>query len=162
MQATLRLNSRIWIKDEPKRVVNKLLTEGADDLETELKANIDRSTPAGRIYRRAPITAARRAGTPFRRTKGTFTRETVGYRIHRASAWGQPPARDTNKLYRSLRVRRVSQIGIRATVNAPGVKYLDDENYLNRPFFKSVNTRFYKDDFIPKAKARLREMKSSR
>lgn len=67
---------------------------------------IDESVPAGRVYRRGVITARRSAAlTRLGFTPAGRTRSVVGSRFHRASAPGQPPAKDSGRLYRGISAR---------------------------------------------------------
>lgn len=95
---------------------NNLASEIAKDIENfeeklaeaiveEARAIIDNSAPAGRIYGRGSFIAGQSRGLntgPGRRARGP------GMRFHRASAPGQPPAKDTGKTYRQISVRRLS------------------------------------------------------
>lgn len=81
---------------------------------------IDESTPRGRLYRKGPITAR------FSRKleKQGFSRVgksriKVGTRIHRASAKGQPPAKDTGLLYNKIRVLKAGKYTRRIRFDAP-------------------------------------------
>lgn len=168
MEVTVNLTSAIWKPGELRRAVNTELSNFGTEAEAFLKANIDESTPAGRLYRRDRITTRRTKALDqigIKRVKGRSqdrTRSLVGFRFHRASAWGQPPARDTSRLYRSIRVRRVGNDALKFSVNAPGVKWLDSKTYLNRLFFKSKIRQFTKEKFQPGMLAILRELKRSR
>lgn len=152
LQTTLVLKRKIWNDGIRKSVLNKALTEDARVLEAKLKDNIDESTPAGRYYRIKSATARRSvANRGSRRVRGTTTRVIVGAVFHRASAVSQPPARRFNKLYRSIKVRRVpGKLQNLASVNASGVDVLDDPTRLNRPFFRSVIKKHRADEFYPR------------
>lgn len=138
--AELILKKAIWNENARKSMINQALTEQARVLETVLKDNIDASTPAGRLYSKGAKTARLTAKNKYLpKKKGTTTRVITGYKYHQASAEGQPPARDTSKLYNAIKVRRVvGQMRIEASVKAVAVQILDSPNGLNRPFFRSI------------------------
>lgn len=132
-----------------RNAVNKGLTKAAEILDKRLHENIDNSTPAGRLYSRGIKTARRTAANKnLRAAPGTKTRVVVGYKYHQASAWGQPPARDTDTLYRNMKVRRKpGENTIIASVNAPGVRVLDSREGLNRPFFEDIVMSYFYNEF---------------
>ncbi len=99
---------------------------------TEARRIVDESTPAGKVYRRGAITARRtaagiRAGL---RARGK-TRMTTGSQFHRASAPGQPWAKDSGRAYRDIKVMKTGRGRFRVAFNAPYIGYL--EFNLNRP-----------------------------
>lgn len=156
--ASTKFRNKIWEKGALKSVSRSVMKDSAQELETKLKVNINSSTPAGRLYRRRAITGRRTQKAikqGFRPVKGASTRIVVGYRFHRASAWGQPPARDTDTLYKSLKVRRNGDYGIKASVKAPGVKFLDDPDYLNRLFFAIICQAYFNNEFKTRMRAEL-------
>ena len=70
------------------------------------RAVIDESVPAGRLYRRGIMTARRSASFVRLGLKPVGrSRMAVGTKIHRASAPGQPPAKDSGALYERITVR---------------------------------------------------------
>ncbi len=69
------------------------------------------------------------------------------------------PARDTSTLYKNIRVRRVvGELAILATVKAPGVGYLDDPDYLNRPFFRYIVYKYFNESFTLSVKKSVGEL----
>lgn len=159
MKTTLTLRKAIWVQSTRKSVLNKVLNEQAELLESEIKKTIDDSSPSGILRPLAPITARKSsANIGFARRRGTKTRVVTGRRFYRASAPGQPPAKRTGRLYRSINVKRINNVSIIARVDVPYAEYVDSPDVLNRPFFKSVATRFFKEHFRQNVRARIREL----
>lgn len=144
---TLTLRKSIWRDEARRRVLNNTLNRVADKLEHRIKATIDNSSPAGRLYRRLAIKGAPIRGMKLQRVKGAYHRAVVGYKIHRASAPGQPPAKDTGELYRSISVKRINNISVRARVGVIYARRLDSLTEMNRPFFDSVVRTYYREEF---------------
>ncbi len=108
---------------------SKLLSE---QIPIEARRIVDGSTPSGRVYRKGAITK--------RATKGLLnlglqrkgkTRVLAGSKIHRASAKGQPWAKDSGKAYRDIKVIRSGRGTYRVVFGAPYIGYL--EFTLDRP-----------------------------
>ncbi len=160
LQSKLTLRRAIWNTEARRSILNKGLKKSAEGLEEKLKENIDNSTPAGRLYSRGVITARRtKANRLLKSVVGTKTRVVTGYKYHKASSSGQPPARDTSTLYRSIRVRRiVGKLSILASVKAPGVLYLDSQEYLNRLFFEVIVVAYYQNEFNEEVKRNVQEL----
>lgn len=113
--------------------VERFQEQLANQIVIEARRIIDESNPSGRVYRRGGITAARTArgiNQGFR-PRGK-SRMIVGSRFHRASAKGQPPAKDTGKLYRQIKVARSGRGKFRVTFGAEYAGFV--EFTLNRPF----------------------------
>ena len=82
--------------------IEKIQAELAYRIVDEAQQLIDDSIPTGRLYRRGSFN--RRHSRGFgQRASGP------GRRFHRASAPGQPPAKDTGKTYQSITVRRMAK-----------------------------------------------------
>lgn len=163
ISAKVTLRRAIWNTSARKSILNKAIAAAAEILDNRLHANIDNSTPAGRIYVKKAQTKRLTAATRvFQRKKGTKTRVVTGYEYYQASAYGQPPARRFDVLYRSLRVRRiVGALLIRAEVKAPGVTFLDSPEYLNRPFFNVIVQEFFKNEFNGLVRASVNRLTSA-
>lgn len=157
-RATLTLRKAIWNQQAQLSKINQALNEAADELEKEIKAYIDLSDPAGRVYRLSTITGRYSARGVGNRRRGTATRAVIGAEFYRASAPGQPPAKRTGALYRAIKVRRVGNLSIRAICDKRYAKILDDPNRLNRPFFDVVVRRFFRNRFRQLVRARLQEL----
>lgn len=136
---TLKLNNPIWDSAKRRAVISKVVFETGVDFGADVRENMKRSVPRGKIYRRGSIT---RTATKKNAVKGlrmtTSGKRIVGAKIHRASAKGQPPAIDTAKLYNSIAVQRVSEFRVRVAVNAEYAKFLEPPARLDRPFFHTV------------------------
>jgi hypothetical protein len=114
-------------------------------IEAEAKRLMEHSIPTGRTYRRGELNKAAsisllRLGLQFsKRRQGQVI---AGYRFHRASAAGQPPAVDTANLVNSMRAKRTGAMSAELAVNAAYAGYLEPpfagetevEGLLNRPF----------------------------
>lgn len=105
----------------------------AEQVPIEARRIIDESSPSGRVYRRKAITTRRtKAKERIGLRRRGKTRLISGYGFHRASAKGQPPAKDTGKLYRNIKVLRKNATEYRVVFGAPYAGYL--EFNLDRPF----------------------------
>lgn len=80
--------------------VDKIEQELAYRIVDEARTLIDSSAPSGRLYRRGSFKRGQSRGLG-QRARG------AGTRIHRASSPGQPPAEDTGRTYRDIRVVRL-------------------------------------------------------
>jgi hypothetical protein len=158
MRATLTLRKAVWNQQAPINVLNEALDEAAVELESEFRKNIDESEATGRTYRLRTLTARRSTQNVGNRRRGTSTRVVIGAEFYRASSYGQPPAKRTGALYRALKVRRNGRMGIKASVNKLYARYLDSPRILNRPFFKSVATKYFKERFRPKVRAKIQSI----
>lgn len=133
---------KLWDKAARTDLYSKALYAVGNEAVKDIQANIDASIPAGRVYRRSRITrvASKRnavKGLRLTEKQGKQAR-IVGYNFHRASAKGQPPAKDTKRLYRGNRVMRLSAFGIRVYNIMPYARHLEPPAKLNRPFFASA------------------------
>ena len=84
--------------------IERIEEELAYRIVDEARTLIDSSIPSGRLYRRGGFRRGQSRGLNTgvgRRARG------AGVRIHRASAPGQPPAEDTGKTYRDIKVMRL-------------------------------------------------------
>lgn len=140
----LALNFRSPLFDQPavKSRLSRAIKEGALELESDIKRNIQSSSPSGRTYRRGAITKAESKNTKALNLK-TFvtssgkTRAIVGYKFHRASRIGQPPATDTGGLIGSIASTDLGELKSRVSVGRKYGQYLDDESgRLKRFFFR--------------------------
>jgi hypothetical protein len=149
IETTLTLRRAIWNKDVRRAVMNRVLSVSGLEVVDRIKDNIDNSSPAGRYY------ARKAAGTS--RVKGR--RIIVTPVVFHASSEGQPPARRFSTLYNSITGRRVNdKLQILVSVNAPGVEILDDPKKLDRPFFRSVITKYRRDEFFDNVKGGVNEL----
>jgi hypothetical protein len=105
--------------------VDDLEMKLAEQIVIESRRLIDESTPTGRLYRRKAFGRGAVRGLGVRASG-------PGRRFHRASAPGQPPAKDTGKLYRDIKAFRTGRGKVRVKFGAPYAGYL--EFNLNRPF----------------------------
>lgn len=163
-RTTVKLNLRrkIWNSQVRTSILNKTLTELSEILENRIKSVIDDSTPAGRIYRVGSQTTRRTKTTShLPKARGRSTRVVVTGKFHQASAYGQPPAKFTLTLYKSIKVRKIpGKLSILASVNAPGVDVLDDPAKLSRLFFRTTIETFYAVDFNDQARQSIKELLS--
>lgn len=147
MIAKWQLTSPIFnTQANPTRIATGLSTSAAE-LERDVKENIQRSKPAGKTYRTNAITARpsrNRAGVNLRKRGGNLI---VGFRFHRASAPGQPPAIRTGRLINSIGARRVGPMRYRVGTSVNYALPLDARTGLNRPFFRS-RVYLYRPRFI--------------
>jgi hypothetical protein len=105
----------------------------AEQIPIEARRIIDESPPRGRLYRRGAITGRRtQAGLRMGLKPRGKTRMITGTRIHRASAPGQPPAVDSGRLRREIKVRRSGRGKFQVIFAAPYAGIV--EYKLNRPF----------------------------
>jgi hypothetical protein len=156
----LSLNRAIWFANKRRSIVNKGFNVLAEFLENKIKSVIDDSTPAGRLYRIGSVTGKSSASNRgSRKVRGAKTRVIISGKFHRASAPGQPPAKLTLTLYRSIKVKRVvGRFAIIASVRAPGVEVLDDPARLSRLFFRTTIEAFYSNDFNDQARQIVTEL----
>jgi HK97 gp10 family phage protein len=110
------------------RDIEKLEQELAYRIVDEARTLMDSSTPGGRLYRKGRFTRRNKVGG--QRASG------AGMRIHRASAPGQPPAEDSGKLYRDIKVTRLKSGHYRVRFGASYAGYLEfgTRNMSARPF----------------------------
>jgi hypothetical protein len=117
----------------------------AAGVEAEAKRLMEHSVPTGRTYRRGEINKA--ASIPLLRIGLQFSKRrqgqvVAGYRFHRASAPGEPPAVDLANLVNSMRAKRTGQMSAELAVNASYAGFLEPpfegesglQGLLNRPF----------------------------
>lgn len=114
-RTTSRLGSPLFNDAARNAGARSILVKNLGKLVEEVKTNMRRGTPRGRLYRRGKITRGRG------RNKAV-----VGSRIHRASAPGQVPAVETGKYLRSIRYR-VKQGGRSGEIysDAPQARFLE-------------------------------------
>lgn len=118
-----------WIEKEVEIWEERL----AYEIPIQARKIIDESTPQGRIYRRGAITGRRTAeGIRMGLKPRGKSRMVTGSRFHRASAKGQPPAKDTGHLYRDIKVVRSGRGKFRVLFGAKYAGFL--EFNLDRPF----------------------------
>lgn len=136
-------------------MLDKAVQTSGAELEAGIKQKILTSQPAGRTYRRSPITRAatsRNLPAGLRRTKNK-NRVIVGSNFHRASRRGQPPAVDTAGLINSIRARKTGPLKTTVSAGKHYGEILDDPNKLNRPFFRSTVK-----EYLPKFKENILEV----
>lgn len=153
---SIRLNHPLWDKARRADLYSKALWEIGLDAIKDVQENIDNSIPAGRTYRRGAITrkaSKRNAVKGLRMTKGG-THRIVGSKFHKASKFGQAPAKDTKRLYRSNKIKRLSAFRVRVYNDTPYAEYLDPPAKLNRPFFRPVIQK-NRPKYMAKARQRL-------
>lgn len=138
----ISFNNPIWDKARRADLLSKGLYAAGVQAVEDIGANIDESVPRGRVYRRKAIV---RVSSKQNRVKGLrMTQRSgkpaviVGYKFHRASAKGQPPAKDTGKLRRSTKVKRMAAFRVRVFNDAEYAKYLEPPAKLHRPFLANV------------------------
>lgn len=88
--------------------VNEFVVKTAFRIEAEAKALIQHSSPSGRTYRRGAIHKAaskRLVSAGYRISRRSPGKVIVGYKFHRASAPGQPPATDSSNLVNNINAR---------------------------------------------------------
>ncbi len=110
------------------RDIDKLEQELAYRIVDEARALIDGSVPSGKLYRRGSF--GRRNRIQGQRASGP------GRRFHRASAPGQPPAEDSGKLYKNIKVTRLKSGTYRVRFGANYAGYLEfgTKHMSPRPF----------------------------
>lgn len=125
---SIALNIRVVGDPLPfiEKQVGELQMELAEQIVIQSRRLMDESVPRGRLYRR------RAFGKGARRGLRGFTASGPGRMFHRASAPGQPPAKDTGKLYRDIKAYRTGRGRVRVRFGAGYAGYL--EFGLNRPF----------------------------
>jgi hypothetical protein len=96
----------------------------ADAIVRHSRRIMDESVPSGRIYRRRKFKRGQRV-------QGVRARG-PGQMFHRASAKGQPPAKDTGRLYNKIRAVRTGRGRVLVKFDAPYVGFL--EFRMDRPF----------------------------
>jgi hypothetical protein len=112
--------------------IEEIERQFAEQIPIEARRIVDESAPAGKVYRRGGIRARRTAaGIKAGLRAYRKTRMTVGNQIHRASAPGQPWAKDSGRAYREIKVMRTGRGKFRVVFGAPYIGYL--EFNLNRP-----------------------------
>ncbi len=119
------------------REIGDLTMQVALSIEAEAKRLIQQSQPSGRTYRRGAITklASQRLltlGLQLSRKRAGHV--IAGYRFHRASARGEPPANDTSNLVNSMKSRRTGAASSELAINAGYAGFLEFPEFLGRPF----------------------------
>lgn len=125
---SLKLNNPIWDKAKRANVYSKAIYAVGVEAVKDVAANIDKSVPAGRTYRRPKLKFSGRGAA----RKGVVT----GYKLHKASAKGQPPAKDTKRLYKGTKVKRKAAFSVIVYNDVPYAVYLEPPAKLNRPFLE--------------------------
>jgi hypothetical protein len=123
------------ISDGIARDIGDLALQVALSIEAEAKREIQQSQPHGRVYRRAAVTALasqRLLDIGLRLSDRRKGHVIVGYRIHRASAPGEPPTNDTSALVNSMKAKRTGKSSAELAINAGYAGILEFE--INRPF----------------------------
>jgi len=138
------LNAEITIKADLPKLADGITREIGDvamgvalGIEGEAKRLIQQTVPTGRVYRRSEITkpaSQRLLALGLRLSKKRQGEIIAGYRFHRASAAGQPPANDSSHLVNSMKARRTGEASAELAINAGYAGILEDPNKLNRPF----------------------------
>ncbi len=134
------------------RDIGDVAWQVATGIEGEAKRLIQQSIPTGRTYRRGAIN--KRATVSLlqmglRLSKRRQGQIVAGYRFHRASAPGQPPANDTSNLVNSMKARRTGEMSAEMAVNAGYAGVLEDPEGLNRPFVMPA-IDFVLENVVPK------------
>lgn len=153
MKATLKLSNPIWRTETRRAILDRAVQQSGAELESEIKQTILSSVPGGKTYRRGAIRRriAKRDLEFFRSNRAIFKRKftsltrettTVGYKFHRASLKGQPPAVDSGNLINSIRAKRRGVMKVSVTTSKKYAARLDNKNKLNRPFFSSTAEKF--------------------
>lgn len=106
-------------------------------IESEAKRLIQQSQPSGRTYRRSAITkptTQRLLSLGLRPSRSRLGKVIAGYKFHRASARGEPPANDTSNLVNSMKARRTGKASAELAINAGYAGLLEPPAKLSRPF----------------------------
>lgn len=137
---TLILRNRIWDKAQRADQYSKSLYAVGVEAVSDIQEYIDTSVPSGKTYRRGSIKrrATKRNSVPGLRMTTVRGKEAriVGYKFHKASAKGQPPAKDTKKLYKGNKVKRMAAFRVRVYNDVPYATHLEPPAKLHRPFFR--------------------------
>jgi hypothetical protein len=136
MQATLILNSPI-LKGTSPAAISAAVGRSAVELESDIKLNIQKSVPAGRIYRIGSIVRRSNRRNAVKGLRKRGDKVIVGSTFYRASKRGQPPAIRTGRLLNSIGSRSISPTSARVSVSVDYAMPLDDPQGLDRPFFQS-------------------------
>jgi hypothetical protein len=119
------------------RDIGDVAMQVALGIEAEAKRLIQQTAPAGRIYRRAAIlraTSQRLLKLGLKASRSRAGKVVAGYKFHRASAKGQPPANDTSNLVNSMKARRTGKASAELAINAGYAGFLEPPAPLGRPF----------------------------
>ena len=111
--------------------------ELAAEIPNAARQIIDESTPSGRLYKRRIFTGRRTKALENLglKTRGK-TRIEIGRRFHRASAKGQPPAKDTGKFYRNIKAR-----GNTVLFSTPYAAHVEDiRPFLDKAIIRAIET----------------------
>ena len=132
---------KLKIRIESDAEIAKEFANFPKDLASEIpnaaRQIIDESTPSGRLYKRRIFTGRRTKALENLglRTRGK-TRIEVGRRFHRASAKGQPPAKDSGKFYRNIRVS-----GSSVLFDTPYAEHVENMRpFLDKAIIRAIET----------------------
>lgn len=147
MKATLVLTSPILNGTTPS-ALTAAVRRSAAELESDIKLNMQRSIPGGRVYRIGSIVrkSNRRNAVPGLRKRGPDS-VIVGSTFYRASRRGQPPAIKTGRLFNAIRSSSISPTSSRVAAAVAYALPLDDPDGLDRPFFMS-RAELYRPRFV--------------
>ena len=115
------------------REIGDVAMKVALSIEAEAKRLIQQSQPTGRVYRRAAITKPATQSLlalGLRLSRSRAGKVIAGYRFHRASAPGQPPANETSNLVNSMKAKRTGKTFAELRINAGYAGILDPETPL--------------------------------
>lgn len=122
--------------------ISGYLTALSKAIPEKMREVTDESIPSGHLYRRGVMTGRRTKALAALGLRSSGSRLITGGRFHRASAPGQPPAKDTDKLYRSGKVKSHGKYHKEISF-ANHLGYLDPAvgGHLNRPVLEEAITR---------------------
>jgi hypothetical protein len=159
MDIRQRLRSPIWNDPVRRAALSRVVAESVLELEADIKTvlNIGNQNARGKTVKRGRITAAvtkltKALGLPTFTTKKGKERAITGYKFHRQSLQGDPPATDSGGLIGSIEGKPIAELKGRVSVGKKYGQYLDNPAKLNRPFFRTTVERFK-----PKFKQKIRE-----
>lgn len=146
-KATLTLRAKIFDSGVRKKTLQQVIIKSGEELAGEQKELMTNSQPSGKTYRRGRITQAlskrnKNLGLRTFETKKGNKRAIVGFKFHRASRKGEPPAIDKGILRNSIKFKLVSDLKGQVSVGAKYGDVLDDPTKLNRPFFRKTVKNF--------------------
>lgn len=127
---------RITIQNEidGDALIEPFMDEVAESVPVAFRSGVDSEPARGILYKRGNITARRTkrgVAAGFKAVKKT--RMNVGSRFHRASAPGQFPARDSNRLYNKIRIVKKG-LDRQVIFDAPHAGFAEEQ----RPFLSKT------------------------